>query len=293
MTSRDAVNRVQWLVRRAQGQDGQLAPKRTSSKVGHAGTLDPIATGVLVICIGPATRLIEHLQRMPKQYRGTFLLGQRSPSDDVELEPEHLVDPPIPGWTAIEDAATNFLGQIQQTPPAYSAIKIDGQKAYDLARSGATVEMKPRPVTIHQIDVVRYEYPELVLDIICGSGTYIRSLGRDLAQSLGTAAVMSELQRTAIGQFTLDNAVLPSELNEETFANALLPPDLAVADAQRVNLTAEEVELIRSGRPIEPRQELTPRELAMFTPDGALLALGKRKRGGLVWPVRVLADQRQ
>jgi len=179
MSSRDAVNRVQWLARKMTGE---------KVKVGHAGTLDPIATGVLVVCLGPATKLIEHVQRMPKQYRGTFLLGRRSPSDDVELEAEPLTNPPIPTADEIAAALPAFMGEIQQTPPAYSAIKIKGRKAYDLARRGEQVEMTPRTVTIHSLDIVRYEYPELVLNIRCGSGTYVRALGRAVAKSLGTAA---------------------------------------------------------------------------------------------------------
>lgn len=287
LTSRDAVNRVQWLVRRVEGRNGELAPKRTSSKVGHAGTLDPIATGVLVICLGPATRLIEHVQRMPKQYRGTFLLGRSSPSDDVELEPTPLDNPPVPTAEQIMAALPAFVGQIEQVPPAYSAIKIKGQKAYDLARNGQQVDIAPRPVTIHRIDVVRYDYPELVLDIRCGSGTYIRSLGRDLAASLGTAAVMSELVRTAIGDFTLDAAAGPNELSEENLRDALLPASLAVADLPRIDLTAYQAEELRHGRPVAPPPETPAGELALLSPTGDLFALGKRGRAGKLWPVRV------
>lgn len=279
VTSRDAVNRVQWLARRVTGQK--------KLKVGHAGTLDPIATGVLVICLGPATRLLEHVQRMPKQYRGTFLLGRRSPSDDVELEQELLAEPPVPTADQIEVALPSFVGDIQQVPPAYSAIKIDGKKAYDLARRGDEVEMKPRPVTIHGIELVRYDYPELVLDIRCGSGTYIRALGRDLAESLGTAAVMSELERTAIGAFRVDEATELGQLDEESLTEAILPPELALPDAARVDLTAAAVEDLRHGRPIDRKVDNAEDELALFTPEGKLLALGKIGRGGKLWPVRV------
>lgn len=278
-TSRDAVNRVLWLARQVTGQ--------RKFKVGHAGTLDPIATGVLVVCLGPATRLIENVQKMPKRYRGTFLLGRRSPSDDVELEAELLDNPPVPGWLDIEDACRPLTGRIEQTPPAYSAIKIDGKKAYDLARAGEAPTMKPRPVMIYSIEVAEYEYPKLVLDIECGSGTYIRAIGRDLAESLGTAAVMSELERTAIGGFEVEAGIDPSDLTEQNLSDTLISPEAALADLQRVDLTPDELEKIRSGQPIEPRRELTPQELAMFAPDGSLFAIGKRKRGGLLWPVRV------
>ncbi|MEN1681048.1 MAG: tRNA pseudouridine(55) synthase TruB [Planctomycetota bacterium] len=282
-TSRDAVNRVHWLVRQAEG----AARKRDASKVGHAGTLDPIATGVLVVCVGAATRLIEHVQRQPKRYRGTFLLGCRSPSDDVELTPEPLADPPIPSEQQLADALPAFVGEIEQTPPAYSAIKIDGKKAYELARAGTEVEMKPRRVTIHSLQIVRYAYPELVLDVRCGGGTYIRALGRDLAESLGTAAVMSELVRTAIGPFTLDAAICPRELSEATLADALLPAAMAVADLPQIELSPQQTEELRHGRPLPPPANLPAGEVALLTPDGQLFALGRRGRAGKLWPLRV------
>jgi tRNA pseudouridine55 synthase len=190
-TSRDVVNHVQRLVRPA--------------KVGHAGTLDPLATGVLVVCVGPATRLIQYVQQMPKRYRATFLLGCRSDSDDTELEVTP-VDAPAATRSAIETALPNFVGTIQQRPPAFSAIKVKGKRAYDLARNGEQIQLEARPITIHGIDIVSYDYPELVLDIRCGSGTYIRSIGRDLAEQLGTAAVMSALERTEIGRFRATDA---------------------------------------------------------------------------------------
>ena len=192
MTSRAAVDVVKRLVQ----------PART----GHAGTLDPLATGVLVVCVGAATRLIDYVQRAAKRYRGTFLLGRSSPSEDVEGPVTLLADAPRPSLDVIQAAAVRLTGEILQRPPAFSALKIGGRRSYDLARAGQMVEHQPRRVTIHGIEVVDYAYPDLVLDIHCGSGTYVRSLGRDLAESLGTSAVMSGLVRTAIGDFTLDTA---------------------------------------------------------------------------------------
>ena len=141
-TSRDVVNRVQRLVRPA--------------KVGHAGTLDPIATGVLGGCVGPATRLIEYVQQMPKQYRGTFRLGCHSPTDDVEGEITTLPDATIPTRTAVDAALPQFTGEISQRPPAFSAIKVNGIRAYHLARQGAAVELASRPVTIFSLAIHRY-----------------------------------------------------------------------------------------------------------------------------------------
>ena len=145
MTSRRVVDMVQRLVR--------------PTKAGHAGTLDPLATGVLVVCIGQATRLIEYVQRMPKTYEGTFLLGRTSDTEDVEGAVVELENPPQPTREAIEEAATKFLGTIQQRPPAYSALKVKGRRAYDLARAGKTVDLAPRPVEIYGIEVMSYQYP--------------------------------------------------------------------------------------------------------------------------------------
>ncbi|REJ70560.1 MAG: tRNA pseudouridine(55) synthase TruB [Planctomycetota bacterium] len=241
-------------------------------KVGHAGTLDPIASGVLVICLGTATRLIEYVQQMPKAYRATFLLGQSSPSCDIETEITKLVDAPRPTRAEIERAAANFHGEIEQRPPAFSAVKIGGQRAYKRARRGEDVEMPLRTVRIDTIDVVTYDAPRLVLDIRCGSGTYIRSLGRDLAESLGTAAVMSELVRTGIGDFTLREATRLDDLNPDTLEDYLLPPLRAVADLPRVRLDRGEIEEIRHGRTIARSDEIAVAE------SGQLAAVDEQDR---------------
>ncbi len=235
-TSRDAVNRVQGLVRPA--------------KVGHAGTLDPLATGVLVVCVGPATRLIEYVQRMPKNYVATFQLGVTSPSDDTELETTSLVSAAVPTIAEIGAALPHFIGDIEQRPPKYSAVKVRGRRAYDLARKGNDVELAARTVAIHSIDILRYEYPELVLDISCGSGTYIRSLGRDLAESLDTGAVMSALERTAIGDFGLTQALPVDNLSREQVESRLQPAVRAIAALAPIRLTNDQVAAIRCGRAI-------------------------------------------
>ena len=177
-TSRDAVNAIQRLVR--------------PSKVGHAGTLDPLATGVLVIAVGHATRLIRFVQQMPKTYIGTFELGKTSDTEDITGEVvSHDIEPP-PTIDAIQQAISPLLGNIMQRPPAYSALKVDGKRAYSLAREGKHVKLEPRPIVVHEIELIRYEFPILELRIVCGSGTYVRSLGRDLGESLGCGAVMTD-----------------------------------------------------------------------------------------------------
>lgn len=282
LTSRDVVNRVQWLYKRFANASGSPAPK-----VGHAGTLDPIATGVLVLCVGPATRLIEHVQRQPKRYRGTFLLGRTSPSDDVELPATEIGGAPVPTLAAIEAALPNFVGEIEQIPPAFSAIKIGGEKAYDLARSGKAPEMAARRVTIHSLDVVRYEYPELVLNIHCGSGTYVRAVGRDLARSLGTGAVMSALERTEIGGFRVEDAVGFRAIDETTVDALLLPAGLAVEDLPRLEVTRHEVEELLHGRFLDRPKAPRGDELAAFDASGRLVALVKPRKNGRFQPTHV------
>lgn len=273
ITSRKVVDHVQRVVRPA--------------KAGHAGTLDPLATGVLVVCVGPATRLIEFVQRMPKTYVGTFLLGRTSPTEDIDGEVTELPNPPVPAHDQIVAAAERFVGQIQQRPPAYSAVKVQGQRAYKLARKEKQFELKPRPVTIHRIEVLQYEYPSLTLRIECGSGTYVRSLGRDLAESLDTGAVMSALKRTAIGSFRVEEALDLEAVTATSWTSDLLPPLRAVEALPQVELSPEEAHRIRNGQTIDRPGEETG-ELAAVDGQGRLLAVLTRRGGHLLGPLRNL-----
>jgi len=236
MTSRDVVNRVQRWVRPA--------------KCGHAGTLDPLATGVLVVCVGKATRLMEFVQRGVKGYRGVFRLGVQSDTEDVEGDVRPLPNPPIPTRDQIERVLPRFFGEIDQVPPVYSAKKVGGRRAYDLARKGEPVDLKPARVTVHSIALVEYDYPSLTLEIVCGAGTYIRSLGRDIAKSLGTAAVMSELVRTRVGPFALKEAVNLDRLQEEGVQPHLHPLAAAVGDLPRITVSEGEARRLAQGQPI-------------------------------------------
>jgi tRNA pseudouridine55 synthase len=287
MTSRDAVNCVQRLVR--------------PLKAGHAGTLDPLASGVLVVCVGAATRLIEYVQRMTKHYSGTFLLGRQSPTEDVEGEVTELENPPIPTLDQLTAAATRLTGTIQQRPPAYSALKVAGRRAYDLARQGKTVELAPRSVVVYRLEVESYVYPELKLRVECGSGTYIRSLGRDLAESLGTAAVMSGLVRTAIGSFRLAEAIDPTSLDRENWTGHLLPALQAVETLPHMTLDSAELARVRLGQPIERSDVPTgkmpshqtdgrPIEIAALDPAGQLVAILKPRGPGFWGPILNLPD---
>lgn len=261
-SSRDAVDRVQRLVR--------------PDKIGHAGTLDPLATGVLVVAVGPATRLIDHLHRFSKRYRATFDLGCQSPTDDIESPVERLPASPPPSRVAIETAAAAFIGVIQQVPPAYSAVHVAGRRAYELARRGKSVELSPREVTIHRLEVIDYVYPQLTLEIDCGTGTYVRALGRDLAQQLGTAAVMTALERTAVGPFSLVDALDPDEVDARGVDACLLPARWAVADLPQVVVSPEQLERLRNGVYIDdsrPGPTADAAELAALDETGRLVAL--------------------
>jgi tRNA pseudouridine55 synthase len=272
MTSRDVVNRVQRMVR--------------GVKVGHAGTLDPLATGVLVVALGSATRLVEYVQRLPKTYVGTFLLGRASDTEDVEGTVVELDDPPRPARDRIDAALPAFVGTIQQTPPAFSALKVQGRRAYDLARRGEQVELQARPIEILRLTLVRYEYPELELEVCCGSGTYIRSLGRDVAQSLGTAAVMSALQRTAIGDFRLADAIGLDQVTAETVPGRLLSPRRALGQLPTVALTEDETRRVANGLTIGNRWNLDADEIAAVDSQDRLVAILVPRGPGEFGPVR-------
>ncbi len=170
---------------------------------------------MLVVCVGQATRLIEYVQRMPKTYEATFLLGRTSDTEDVEGTVVELADPPIPTHEQIDRLRPHSSAK-SCSDPAYSALKVQGRRAYDLARAGEEVDLAPRLINVYGIDVLGYDYPTLQLRIRCGPGTYVRSLGRDLAESLGTGAVMSALIRTAIGSFTLAEACDPARYSRQT-----------------------------------------------------------------------------
>jgi tRNA pseudouridine55 synthase len=272
MTSRQAVDRV-----------GRLLGTR---RVGHAGTLDPLAGGVLVVAVGAATRLIQYVQQMPKSYLGTFLLGRCSPTEDMEGEVTELQDPPRPTPEQVSAAAQALVGRIEQRPPAYSALKIEGRRAYDLARKGRPVELQPREVTIYRLEIVAYQYPQLVLRVECGSGTYIRSLGRDLAESLGTAAVMSALVRTAVGDFRIEEAADPCQLTPESCQARLEPLVRAVEALPKIVLAAEEITRLQNGLTILRDIPSAAAEMAALDAAGRLVSIVGPADHGTLRPLR-------
>jgi tRNA pseudouridine55 synthase len=255
VTSRDVVDRVQRLVRPV--------------KAGHAGTLDPLATGVLVVCTGAATRLVPFVQAGRKQYRATFRLGCTSDTDDVTGEVMPGGDP----------------SALSQT--------VGGERAYRRARRGETMEIAPRIVTVDAIELLDYTSPELTVAITCSAGTYVRAIGRDLGQQLGCGALMTALERTAVGTFRIEDALPADDLDETTLRRHLQPPGVAVAGLPRVELTDAQVRAIRFGQTV-PLQDDTALsadiERALFDAAGNLVAVA-HSTAGVLKPVIVLPTE--
>jgi len=202
----------------------RLLPRE--EKLGHAGTLDPFATGVLVLMVGRATRCSERIMSWPKTYEATIKLGATTPTDDPESPERAFAGAgPAPELGQIEQALRGFVGAIQQRPPIYSAIKIDGKRACDRVRGGAAdLQLKPRIVQVHAIDVLSYQWPLLSVRIDCGRGTYIRSIARDLGIALNVGGYLTALRRTRVGQCTIDRAVTLTHLDARNISLHVLPP---------------------------------------------------------------------
>lgn len=225
-TSHDVVARVRKIV--------------NESRVGHAGTLDPMATGVLPVAIGLATRTVEYLANADKAYRATLRFGVTTDSADVDGDVIATCDPSALTLTDIQVALESFRGEILQRPPMHSAIRINGQRLYDLARKGQEIEIEPRRITIPAMEIVQWQSPDLTLDITCSKGTYIRAIARDLGEVLGVGAHLTALQRTRTGTFLLADAVslddLDSRFQESSWADIAAPADSVIAHLPSVTM---------------------------------------------------------
>jgi tRNA pseudouridine55 synthase len=200
-TSFDVVNKLRY--------------KLKIKKIGHAGTLDPLATGLLIVCTGKLTKKIDEFQAQEKEYTGHFVIGQTTPSHDLETEVSEAQDISSVTDSQIEKAAAKFVGVIQQIPPLHSAIKVDGKRAYELARKGSDLELKPREVTVSLFEITSVHKPIVHFRIVCSKGTYIRSLARDFGNELGVGAYLASLCRTRIGNFKLEDAKNLEEIDCE------------------------------------------------------------------------------
>lgn len=200
-TSFDMVKKVRWLTR--------------IMKVGHAGTLDPLATGLLIICTGKYTKQINDYMGMVKEYTGSLVLGATTASYDLEQEPENFTSIDAITATAIQEATKQFVGTIFQMPPQHSAIKKDGKRLYESARQGIEVKVDPRQITIETFEITKVDLPNVEFRVVCSTGTYIRSLVHDFGKALGVGAYMSALRRTKIGEFNVEDAIQWEDLEKE------------------------------------------------------------------------------
>lgn len=207
-TSFQAVNKLRWLIKKTF--------KIKKIKVGHAGTLDPLATGLLIICTGKFTKKIEELQGQIKEYTGTITLGATTPSYDLETEVDQTFDIDHITEQAILNTTKHFIGEIEQCPPVFSALKKDGKRLYEYAREGKAVEIKPRTIEIKEFEITKVNLPDVEFRVVCSKGTYIRSLAHDFGKALRSGGHLTALRRTKIGDFDVEDG-----LSIETFENQL------------------------------------------------------------------------
>ena len=212
-SSFQAVNKLKWAIRK------KFELKKI--KIGHAGTLDPLATGLLLICTGKFTKKINELQGQVKEYTGTITLGATTPSYDLETEIDKTFPTDHISEELVQNAILGFIGEIQQRPPMFSALKKDGKRLYEYARAGKNVEIKTRTATISEFEITRFHLPEVQFRVVCSKGTYIRSLAHDLGLSLQSGAHLSELRRTKIGDFNVNNALDPIDFGEKLLGNSV------------------------------------------------------------------------
>jgi len=228
-------------------------------KAGHTGTLDPLATGVLPICLGRATRLAEYIVELPKKYRAEAVLGKVSDTGDAEGKIVEKSAVPELKYSQVEEVLRGYTGDIEQFPPLYSAVKYEGKPLYHWTRKGREVQLKPRKVTIYDIEIIELtnqREPQLIFDVTCSKGTYIRTLAADIGQSIGCGAYLSALVRNSVGPYQIADALTPEQVvnmvDKGRTRDIILPMDTAVMHLQQVNLDDKQVEALKNGLIIEP-----------------------------------------
>lgn len=247
-------------------------------RAGHTGTLDPRASGVLVILVGPAVRLSEYVSASDKRYQAIIRLGGTTDTFDAEGKFTPTKDPVNVTEAEFEEALQTFVGEIEQVPPAHSAVKVGGRKAYEMARKGEEVELEPRKITVHHLEVLEWTPPEVVIDVHCSSGTYVRSLANDLGKKLGSGAYLVGLRRTKSGKFTLRDATplrkLQEAFNAGNWYQFLIPAAEALGDWPSVELNPDEVEGVRHGHRVKAKEADTVNEKVRgISTQGELVAL--------------------
>ena len=245
-------------------------------RAGHTGTLDPRASGVLVVLLGPAVRLSEYVSAEDKRYHAVIQLGKKT--DTFDEEGSITGTSPVDDITAeqFEEALKGFIGEIEQVPPPYSAVKVNGRKAYELARKGEEVELEPRIIHVHSLELLEWDSPQALVDVHCSSGTYVRSLANDLGEILKCGAMLAGLRRTKNGKFTLNDAIPLRKLTEAfqdgTWYKYLIPAAEALDEWPTINLTDEEIDLVRHGHRIKREEKIGDMARAI-TEQGELVAL--------------------
>jgi len=262
-----------------------------AQKAGHGGTLDPLASGVLPIALGEATKTVPFVMDGRKEYRFTLCFGQARSTEDAEGEVTATSDL-RPADAAIRSALAAFVGEIEQVPPAFSALKVDGNRAYDLARAGEAVDLKPRRIVIERLELLgRADTDHADFVVSCGKGTYIRSLGRDLALALGTVGYLSALRRTAVGPFREEAAISLPKLEAlghiPALLGALAPVATALDDIPALALTEAQADRLRQGQPVLLTRDVPPSGALLRAEAGSRLVALVRSDGVALKPVRV------
>jgi tRNA pseudouridine55 synthase len=246
-------------------------------RAGHTGTLDPRASGVLVILVGPAVRLSEFVSASDKRYQAIIRLGSTTDTFDADGKFTNSDEPVNVTEDQFEKVLNTFIGEIEQTPPPYSAVKVQGRKAYDMARQGEEVELTPRKITVHHLEVLEWAPPEVVIDVHCSSGTYVRSLANDLGNVLGCGAYLVGLRRTKSGRFSLRDATPLRKLQEAFHAGNwyqyLIPAAEALAEWPAIELSPDEVEDVRHGHRVKAAPDSQPGMVRGVSTQGELVAL--------------------
>ena len=276
MTSTQAVGKVRWLF--------------NAEKAGHGGTLDPLASGLLPIALGEATKTVSHAMDGRKIYRFTVQWGEERTTDDLEGEIS-ATSGKRPSREEIESILPRFTGEIMQAPPAFSAIKVDGERAYDLARAGEAVDLAPRPVLIEELKLVTAEADHATFEVTCGKGTYIRSLARDMGRALGSAAHVSMLRRVAVGPFTEAHMISLENLDDlshkapggNAINGALLPIETVLDGIPALAIDADQARRLRLGQPVLLRGANAPiaEDAVLVTSGGKPLGIGLIEQGSL------------
>jgi tRNA pseudouridine55 synthase len=302
ITSHDVVLQTRRLLNQIENKQGKQA-----NKVGHAGTLDPFATGVLLILVGPANRLMEYIHLLPKTYQAEITLGATSDTDDLtgKITNSKVKNPEKITKSKIQETIKKFVGTSQQRPPIFSAKKVDGKKLYEYARAGLSSKAlskagdRIQTITIHSINILQYKYPVLELEITCSSGTYIRSLARDIGTTLNTGAYVSKLTRIIIGsvkqsssqQFNIENSIQINQLTNKNALSHLLPPEKLVSHLPSVTLSKNNVAQLINGQSIEWSTKLSANQpLALFTKKHSIIGIGTyNSKTSLLSPVKILS----